>query len=163
VDEVRWLDEREQRAWRALMVMQDGLSEFLERRLRTRCGLSQADYGVLAHLSEAPEGRLRPFELGRLLRWEKSRLSQHLGRMEKRGLVTREPCATDQRGAVVILTDRGRVLVEAAAPQHVGDVREFFVDHLSPDELETLATIGDTVRERLAALGQASGPAASEG
>jgi DNA-binding MarR family transcriptional regulator len=163
VDEVRWLDEREQRAWRALMVMQDGLSEFLERRLRTRCGLSQADYGVLAHLSEAPEGRLRPFELGRLLRWEKSRLSQHLGRMEKRGRVTREPCATDQRGAVVILTDRGRVLVEAAAPQHVGDVREVFVDHLSPDELETLATIGDTVRERLAALGQASGPAASEG
>jgi DNA-binding MarR family transcriptional regulator len=163
VDEVRWLDEREQRAWRALMVMQDGLSEFLERRLRTRCGLSQADYGVLAHLSEAPEGRLRPFELGRLLRWEKSRLSQHLGRMEKRGLVTREPCATDQRGAVVVLTDPGRVLVEAAAPQHVGDVREVFVDHLSPDELETLATIGDTVRERLAALGQASGPAASEG
>ena len=102
MDEVRWLDEREQRAWRALMVMQDGLSEFLERRLRTRCGLSQADYGVLAHLSEAPEGRLRPFELGRLLRWEKSRLSQHLGRMEKRGLVTREPCATDQRGAVVV-------------------------------------------------------------
>jgi DNA-binding MarR family transcriptional regulator len=163
VDEVRWLDEREQRAWRALMVMQDGLSEFLERRLRTRCGLSQADYGVLAHLSEAPEGRLRPFELGRLLRWEKSRLSQHLGRMEKRGLVTREPCATDQRGAVVVLTDPGRVLVEAAAPQHVGDVREVFVDHLSPDELETLATIGDTVRARLAAFGQESGPAASEG
>jgi len=156
VDEVRWLDEREQRAWRALMVMQDGLSEFLERRLRTRCGLSQADYGVLAHLSEAPEGRLRPFELGRLLRWEKSRLSQHLGRMEKRGLVTREPCASDQRGAVVVLTDRGRVLVEAAAPQHVGDVREVFVDHLSSDELETLATIGDTVRARLAALGQAA-------
>jgi DNA-binding MarR family transcriptional regulator len=163
VDEARWLDEREQRAWRALMVMQDGLSEFLERRLRTRCGLSQADYGVLAHLSEAPEGRLRPFELGRLLRWEKSRLSQHLGRMEKRDLVTREPCATDQRGAVVVLTDRGRVLVEAAAPQHVGDVREVFIDHLSPDELETLATIGDTVRARLAALGQASGPAAPEG
>ena len=64
MDEARWLDEREQRAWRALMVMQEGLSEFLERRLRTRCGLSQADYQVLAHLSEAPEGRLRPFELG---------------------------------------------------------------------------------------------------
>ncbi|MDD7921879.1 MarR family winged helix-turn-helix transcriptional regulator [Actinomycetospora callitridis] len=163
MDEARWLDEREQRAWRALMVMQDGLSEFLDRRLRTRCGLSGADYEVLAHLAEAPEGRLRPFELGRLLRWEKSRLSQHLGRMEKRELVTREPCATDQRGAVVALTDRGRVLIEAAAPQHVGDVREVLMDHLSPDELDTLATIGDTVRARLAALGQGSGPAASEG
>lgn len=163
MDEARWLDEREQRAWRALMVMQEGLSEFLERRLRTRCGLSQADYQVLAHLSEAPEGRLRPFELGALLRWEKGRLSQHLGRMEKRDLVTREPCATDQRGAVVALTDPGRVLIEAAAPQHVSDVREVFVDHLSPDELDTLAAIGDTVRARLAALGQASGPAAPEG
>lgn len=163
MDEARWLDEREQRAWRALMVMQEGLSEFLERRLRTRCGLSQADYQVLAHLSEAPEGRLRPFELGGLLRWEKGRLSQHLGRMEKRDLVTREPCATDQRGAVVALTDPGRVLIEAAAPQHVSDVREVFVDHLSPDELDTLAAIGDTVRARLAALGQASGPAAPEG
>ena len=163
MDEARWLDEREQRAWRALMVMQDGLSEFLDRRLRTRCGLSQADYEVLAHLSEAPEGRLRPFELGRLLRWEKSRLSQHLGRMEKRELVTREPCATDQRGAVVALTDRGRVLIDAAAPQHVGDVREVLMDHLSPDEMETLATIGDTVRARLAALGQGSGPGAPEG
>ncbi len=64
------------------MKMQDGLSEFLERQLRNRHGLSAADYQVLAHLSEAPEGRLRSFELGRLLRWEKSRLSQHLGRMQ---------------------------------------------------------------------------------
>src|SRR3954470_10264236 len=121
--EVRWLDDEEQRAWRSLITMQDGLTEYLDREMRHRCGVSTPDYEVLAHLSEAPEGRLRPFELGRLLRWEKSRLSQHLARMEKRELVTREPCATDQRGAVVALTDRGRVLVEAAAPQHVGDVR----------------------------------------
>ena len=46
------------------MKMQDGLSEFLERQLRNRYGLSAADYQVLAHLSEAPEGRLRSFELG---------------------------------------------------------------------------------------------------
>ena len=105
--ETQWLDEREQRAWRSLMTMQDGLSEFLERQLRNRCGLSTADYQVLAHLSEAPEGRLRSFELGQLLRWEKSRLSQHLGRMQNRGLVTRERCLTDQRGAIAVITPRG--------------------------------------------------------
>ena len=150
--EARWLDEREERAWRSLMVMQDGLSEFIDRRLRTRCGLSNADYQVLAHLSEAPGGRLRPFALGGLLRWEKSRLSQHLGRMEKRGLVTRERCLTDQRGAVVVITARGTELITAAAPQHVADVRDALVDHLTPAELETLAAIGDKVRDRLAAL-----------
>jgi DNA-binding MarR family transcriptional regulator len=152
--EPRWLDEREERAWRGLMAMQDGLSEFLERQLRNRSGLSNADYQVLAHLSEAPEGRLRSFELGGLLRWEKSRLSQHLGRMQNRGLVSRERCATDQRGAVIAITPKGGDLIEAAAPLHVADVREVFIDHLTASELETLAGIGDKVRERLAEVEQ---------
>jgi DNA-binding MarR family transcriptional regulator len=152
--EVRWLDEREQRAWRSLMAMQDGLSEFVERQLRNRCGLSNADYQVLAHLSEASEGRLRPFELGGLLRWEKSRLSQHLARMEKRGLVTRERCLADQRGAVVAITPHGCGLIKTAASQHVGDVRNVLIDHLTAAELDALTAIGDKVRERLAALEQ---------
>jgi DNA-binding MarR family transcriptional regulator len=150
--EVRWLDESEQRAWRALMTMQDGLSEYLDRQLRRRCGLSTPDYEVLAHLSEAPGARLRSFELGQLLRWEKSRLSQHLGRMQNRGLVVRERCLTDQRGAVVSITAQGRDLITAAAPQHVGDVRTALIDHLTETELQTLTTIGDKVRERLAEL-----------
>jgi DNA-binding MarR family transcriptional regulator len=149
---VQWLDQREERAWRSLMKMQDGLSEFLERQLRLRCGLSQADYQVLAHLSEAPDGELRSFELGAQLRWEKSRLSQHLGRMQNRGLVSRTRCLTDQRGAVIAITPRGRDLIAAAAPQHVSDVRNVLVDHLTATELETLATIGDKVQQRLAAL-----------
>ncbi|WP_433788645.1 MarR family winged helix-turn-helix transcriptional regulator [Actinoplanes sp. CA-252034] len=149
--EPQWLDEREQRAWRSLMAMQDGLAEFLDRQLRHRCGLSTADYQVLAHLSEAPEGRLRSFELGRLLRWEKSRLSQHLGRMQNRGLVARERCLTDQRGAVVTITLQGDELIKVAAPQHVADVRDVLIDHLTPEEMTTLATIGDKVRERLGA------------
>jgi DNA-binding MarR family transcriptional regulator len=150
--EARWLDDEEQRAWRSLITMQDGLTEFLDRELRHRCGVSTPDYEVLAHLSESPEGRLRPFELGRLLRWEKSRLSQHLGRMQKRGLVSRDRCVTDQRGAVVAITPRGRDLITAAAPQHVANVRDVFIDQLTKAELKSLIAIGDKVRKRLAAL-----------
>ena len=150
--EERWLDEREDRAWRSLMAMQEGLAEFLERQLRSRCGVSNADFQVLAHLSEASEGRLRSIELTRLLRWEKSRLSQHLGRMQTRGLVLRERCSDDRRGAVVAITSRGRELIEAAAPQHVADVRSVIIDHLSATELATLAAVSDKVRERLAML-----------
>jgi DNA-binding MarR family transcriptional regulator len=152
--QAQWLDEEEQRAWRSLMSMQAGLSEFIERQLRNRCGLSNADYQVLAHLSEAPEGQLRSFELGELLHWEKSRLSQHLGRMQNRGLVSRERCLTDQRGAVVAITPQGSDLIKAAAPQHVADVRDVLIDHLTATELEILSTIGDKVSERLAALEQ---------
>jgi len=150
----RWLDPGEQRAWRSLMEMQDGLSEFIERQLRNRCGLSHADYQVLAFLSEAPEGRLRSFALGALLHWEKSRLSQHLGRMQHRGLVSRERCRTDQRGAVVAITGCGSDLIEAAAPQHVGDVRDVLIDHVTAAELETLVTVAGKVQDRLFTLGK---------
>ncbi len=150
--DVKWLDDREQRAWRSLVSMQEGLGEFIDRQLRSRCGISIADYRVLAHLSEAPEGRLRSFELAQLLRWEKSRLSQHLGRMQTRGLVSRERCLDDRRGAVVAITSRGREVIEAAAPQHVADVRSVIIDHLSATELATLTAVSDKVRERLAML-----------
>ena len=150
----QWLDEREERAWRSLMKMQDGLSEFIERQLRNRCGLSHADYQVLAHLSEAPDCQLRSFELGALLHWEKGRLSQHLGRMQNRGLVSRTRCLTDQRGAVIAITARGRDLIGAAAPQHLTDVRDVLIDHLTATEMEMLVAIGDKVHERLETLGR---------
>ncbi|WP_433305029.1 MarR family winged helix-turn-helix transcriptional regulator [Actinoplanes sp. CA-030573] len=150
--EPRWLNEHEQRAWRGLMTMEEGLAAFIDRRLRTRCGLSHADYQVLAHLSEATGGRLRSFELGDLLHWEKSRLSQHLSRMQKRGLVTRERAEADQRGAVVAITSEGRELISTAARQHVEDAREAVIDQLTPAELRTLTAIADKVRHRLAAL-----------
>ncbi|MFI5906094.1 MarR family winged helix-turn-helix transcriptional regulator [Dactylosporangium sp. NPDC051541] len=150
--EPRWLNEQEERAWRGLMAMGDGLSAFIDRRLRTRCGLSHADYQVLAHLSEAVGGRLRSFELGDRLQWEKSRLSQHLTRMQGRGLVTRERSQADQRGAVVTVTAAGRELISAAARRHVADAREAVIDQLTAAELRTLATIADKVRRRLAAL-----------
>jgi DNA-binding MarR family transcriptional regulator len=152
MSEPRWLDEREQHAWRNLMVMQAGLSEYVERQLRAHSGVSLADYQVLAHLSEAPEGRMRSFALARELRWEKGRLSQHLTRMQKRGLVRREPCPTDQRGAVAVITEPGRALIEKAAPLHVADVRKVFIDDATPAQLDLLTELGDQVRARLAQI-----------
>ncbi|MEV0937362.1 MarR family winged helix-turn-helix transcriptional regulator [Streptomyces phaeochromogenes] len=157
MDEPRWLDEREQRAWRSLMKMQAGLSEYIERQLRTHSGLSTADYQVLAHLSEAPEGRLRSFALGDALQWEKSRLSQHLTRMQNRNLVRRERCATDQRGAVVVITEQGRTLVEAAAPLHLADVRNVLIDHVTPAQMDLLIELGDQVEAQLAEIDQKPG------
>lgn len=148
-----WLDEREQRAWRGLMAMHADLSQYLERRMRVRDGLSKADYEVLALLAEAPPGRLRAFEIGEALRWEKSRLSQHLTRMEGRDLVSREQCPTDQRGTFVVLTPRGRAVIEAAAGPHVADVRAVLLDHVTPAQLDQITELADLVRARVGALG----------
>lgn len=106
---------------------------------------------MLVHLSEAPDERLRSFQLSAALQWEKSRLSHHLTRMQGRGLVTRQECRTDGRGAFVVLTDAGRAAIEEAAPFHVTDVRHAFIEVLTPAQLDALAEIAEAVLARLAA------------
>ncbi len=149
--ETRWLDEREHRAWRNLRQLGGPLSAVLNRQLLRDSGLSMADYEVLVVLSEAPDLRLRARDLGRLTGWEKSRLSHHITRMESRGLVSRQECATDGRGAFVVMTAPGREAIAAAAPGHVEAVRSYLIDLLTPDQLETLADIGAAVEARLSA------------
>ena len=141
----RWLDEREQSIWRGYLKMTKLLSAHLNRSLVTRSGMSDGDYGVLVGLSEAEGSRLRAFELARILQWEKSRLSHQLTRMQGRGLIEREECPSDARGAFIVLTDAGRAAVEAAAPRHVDDVRQYFFDILTPEQIATLDEIATAV------------------
>ncbi|MGB8962861.1 MAG: MarR family winged helix-turn-helix transcriptional regulator, partial [Pseudonocardiaceae bacterium] len=81
--------------------------------------------------------------------WDRSRLSHQLRRMQERGLIVREECCTDGRGAFVMLTDRGRDAITSAAPDHVRSVRRFFFDVLQPGEIETLTSIYDRMLDRL--------------
>ena len=103
MDDVGWLSEREERAWRGLQLMQMRLERELARQLAADSGLSYPDYLVLVALTDSPDGRMRLFELGELLSWEKSRLSHHVNRMTKRDLVTKEPCDDDRRGALLCM------------------------------------------------------------
>jgi DNA-binding MarR family transcriptional regulator len=130
--------------------MQGELRNRVAGRLQRETGLSEADYEVLVNLSEAPGSRLRPTELGGATRWEKSRISHHVTRMEARGLVRRIPCPTDNRGALVVMTPAGRRAIERAAPRHVEHVREAFIDVLTPGQLDALVEISDAVLARLA-------------
>ncbi len=145
----RWLDEREQVAWRGLLRMQARLQGELHRRLQTGSGLSLTDFDVLVALTDRSDERCRVLELATLLEWEKSRLSHHLARMQKRGLVAREECDDDGRGNYVVLTEQGRAAIEAAAPGHVETVRELVFDALSDDDVAALTRITAAVQARL--------------
>jgi DNA-binding MarR family transcriptional regulator len=151
VDDIRWLDESEQRAWRAYLTMQSRLSARLNRRLQADSDLSITDFAVLVELTDSAENRVRAFELARTLQWEKSRLSHHLARMQRRGLIGREECPNDARGAFIVITPAGRKAIEEAAPLHVETVRRLFFDGLTPEQVRTLQTIADHVLDRLAA------------
>jgi len=55
---------------------------------------------VLLALRETEGHRMRSSEMAVHIGWEHSRLSHHLGRMERRQLIRREECTIDSRGAV---------------------------------------------------------------
>jgi DNA-binding MarR family transcriptional regulator len=145
----RWLTEDEQRAWRGLLQMTSQLNARMNRQLQDEYGLSLADYDVLVVLSEAPEHRRRVFEIADTLAWEQSRVSHQIARMQRRGLVARQECETDGRGAFVVLTDVGRAAIERAAPAHVETVRRLVFDGLGRDQVAALAAISSHVLDRL--------------
>lgn len=150
----RWLDEREQSAWRGYRRMRRLLDLELARELMRDAGLSEPDYDVLSDLSETPDQRLRLSELADRMLWSRSRLSHHLTRMQQRGLVSREECASDGRGAVVVLTAEGRRAIEAAAPGHVAAVRRHLIDLLTPDEVAALDALTHRVVDHLTRPGE---------
>lgn len=150
----RWLTDAEQRAWLAYRRMFLLLNAQIARDLAQDSGLSDPDYDVLAALSASPDRRRRVSELADRMLWSRSRLSHHLARMQQRGLVVRRECPTDGRGAFVVLTEEGARTIERAAPDHVESVRRHLIDLLSPEQIEALTAIGETVAGRLSGDGR---------
>ena len=151
VSELRWLDPVEDRAWRGWVSMTELLKAQIGRDLQHDCDMSEADYAVLATLSECPEKRLRMNELADTLGWSKSRLSHQIGRMERRALVERTCCPYDARGMHARLTDTGQQAVEAAAPLHLASVRRNLIDLLDREQLGVMAEVAAVVVKHLLA------------
>ncbi|WP_024802814.1 MarR family winged helix-turn-helix transcriptional regulator [Nocardia sp. BMG51109] len=151
---VRWLDDEEQATWSAYIRMRQRLEAAMAAGL-ARDGLSMSDYEILVALSAAPGDLLRAKDLAAEICWDKSRLSKHLARMDRRGLVRRTQAADDARGISVRLTAAGREALEQAAPNHVELVRRLFIDDMSGDEAKAVRSLADKVAtevERTAAV-----------
>jgi DNA-binding MarR family transcriptional regulator len=149
VTDVRWLDATQQRAWRGFLDLHARLAAKLNRDLQQTSGLTLSDYDVLVHLTDVPDGRLRAFELGDGLQWDKSRVSKQVTRLAARGLVARQECESDRRGAYVVLTPAGREAIEAAAPAHVELVHQIVFDTLTPSQIRQWAAISAAVLRKL--------------
>jgi DNA-binding MarR family transcriptional regulator len=69
--------------------------------------------------------------------------------MEGRGLIRRDDCAVDYRGAEVALTDHGAQAFRSASVPHLRAVRELFVDALSPEQLDQVEQLTTALRASL--------------
>src|ERR1700682_1150612 len=126
--------------WRSLVETPAALRRIVGAQLQ-ESSLSPADYQVLLALSEAEGRRLRSSELAESIDWERSRLSHHLKRMERRGLIRRDECETDSRGAEVYLTADGTRTFRRATAPHMRAIKKQFADALSPEQVNALADV----------------------
>src|SRR3982751_1366559 len=133
----RWLDDDQQRTWRAWLTVTELLPRVLDAQLQQDAGISPAAYVVLAMLSEAPDRSRRMSDLARRANQSQSRLSHTVARLEERGGVRRER-ADDGRGNLAVLTDAGWDVVQSVAPGHVEAVRSALFDPLTGEQVTAL-------------------------
>ena len=147
--EHRWLDETERRAWLGLVSFMFVAMPELERTFRPH-GLVHAEYGLLAGLSDSPDG-LRMSDLAAIMNMSASRISHRMRKLVERGYVEITGSESDGRVAIARITEAGRRFAAEVAPSHVADVRRLIFDHLDRKQVEALADALGTVAEGLGA------------
>jgi DNA-binding MarR family transcriptional regulator len=139
----------ELRTWRDFLETTEALRTVLAARLQSESALSPGDYAVLLALSEIQGNRMRSSEMAAHIGWERSRLSHHLGRMERRGLIRREESVADGRGAEIVLEPAGAQAFHGATVPHLRAIRELFIDALTPEQLAAAGEIATALRAHL--------------
>jgi DNA-binding MarR family transcriptional regulator len=135
------LDDRELRAWRGLLRVHASLSKALDAQLEAEHGLPLTSFEVLKYLADAEDYKMRMCDLAESVILSRSGLTRLVDRLERDGLLVRESCASDARGAFAKLTPAGRDKLAAARATHLAGVRSLFLEHLSDEELDVLGAI----------------------
>ena len=148
--EPRWLDDDQQRSWRALVLGTTLLFDRLDDDLRRHANLSLTEYEILVRLSER-DGQMRMAQLADALAHSRSRVTHTVKRMEDAKLVERYTSPDDGRGVIASLTDKGQQLLERIAPVHVNGVRDHLVDLASAEDFAALGRVMNAVADNLIA------------
>jgi DNA-binding MarR family transcriptional regulator len=135
------LTSSELQAWRTFLRAHATVVRALEADLQAEHDLPLASYDVLVQLSEAPDRRLRMTELADRVLLSRSGLTRLADRLEREGLLSREPCPEDARGTLAVLTDVGLERLRAAWPTHLRGVQEHVVSRLTAQEVEQLGAL----------------------
>ena len=133
------LTRQELETWRGFRFMVEEASLGVSRALSAATGMSGGQFGILTILIETPRHALRQQELADAMRWDRTRLSHQLTRMERAGWIKREKGG---RGVtLVLLADAGRNAQQRAAPLLGGIVKARFFNRLTQAQLVALAEI----------------------
>ncbi len=141
MDDERWLQPDELRAWTTFVAATSLLESTVDRQLQRDSGMPHAYYMILAMLSDVPDRTLRMSDLAAMTQSSQSRLSHAVARLEQQGWVRRSRCPDDRRSTLARLTDAGHAALAAAAPGHVTTVRKHLFDRLTCEQVGQLREI----------------------
>ena len=140
------LEQGREEAWRALITAHAAALERIEREL-WEAGLPPLGwYDVLLELWRARGCRLRMHELARAVVLSRSGLTRLVDRLEKAGLLRREPTPEDGRGSFAVLTGEGARMREKMWPVYAEGIAKHFGAHISDEEAEVLTRALGRVR-----------------
>ena len=117
------------------------ISRVFEADFGAEHGMTMSEFSVLMPLSEAPAGRLRMGALAAATGLTSGRVTQVVQRLEARGLVERQPCATDRRGSDAVLTDAGLARLELTRPKRLASARRRVFDKLDGLDLDACTDV----------------------
>lgn len=128
-------------AWRKFLVAHVMLIEQIERDLAQAELPPLSWYDVLFALSEAPEQKLRLHELAQAVLLSRSNLTRLVDRLEVAGLIQREQCPIDRRGAFAVITDEGVKMLDRMWAVYGSAIEQYFARHLDATEVKFLIKI----------------------
>jgi DNA-binding MarR family transcriptional regulator len=114
----------------------------VEAQLKRDAGINFFEYSILVALARPAGHAVRMTGLAMMAGGSLSRLSHAVSRLERQGLVRRRASSGEVRCVEAVLTDAGLAVLEAAAPDHVREVRRLVFDVLTPEQVGQLEQIG---------------------
>ena len=147
--EIPGLDNAEQRSWQNYLTATLRLYATLNRRLINDHQLPMADLRLLQTVSQSPGGRARMGDVAAALQLLPCRLTRHVRRLERQGLLQRCVSPDDRRGVVVVITDEGRLTADRATTTYAQNIRAVFLDSLSRAQIGAMKDRCDRIGEPL--------------
>lgn len=146
------LDPARNSLWRLFLTVHTRLLERVEQDFQ-QAGLPTFEwYDVLVALKQASDRRLRLSELAQVLLVNRTNVTRLVDRLETAGLIRREACADDRRGAFAVLTEAGLEMQQKMWVVYADSIARYFGRHLSETDVavftKALSAMLETLDEK---------------
>jgi DNA-binding MarR family transcriptional regulator len=132
------LEQGRNACWRTFLAAHAAAIDRIERDLAEEGLMPLSWYDVLLALYEAPERKLRMHELASAILVTRGGLTRLVARIERAGLLHREPDPADGRGLYAVLTEEGLGALRRTWPTYARGIAEHFGKHLNDKEVDVL-------------------------